>query len=79
MLVYFYLFGQMDSQGIPIPLMVAAGGGGIAAIGRFNPRPADVSLMQGKGFNSFLPLPGMSGQGNYKGAGKNKLVFLLSS
>jgi hypothetical protein len=37
-------------------------------------------LMQGKGFNSFLPRPGMSGQGNYKGAGKNKLLsFFLSS
>ncbi|KAK4036254.1 hypothetical protein OUZ56_028317 [Daphnia magna] len=60
---------QMDSQGIPIPLMVAAGGGGIAAIGRFSPRPADLSLVHGKGFNSFLPRPGMSGQGNFKGAG----------
>lgn len=66
----------MDSQGIPIPLMVAAGGGGIAAIGRFSPRPADLSLVHGKGFNSFLPRPGMSGQGNFKGAGKFPLLFL---
>ena len=69
---------QMDSQGIPIPLMVAAGGGGIAAIGRFSPRPADLSLVQGKGFNSFLSRPGMSGQGSYKGAGKNVFFVLLS-
>lgn len=67
----------MDSQGIPIPLMVAAGGGGIAAIGRFSPRPADLSLVQGKGFNSFLSRPGMSGQGSYKGAGKKPFFFCL--
>lgn len=59
----------MDNQGIPIPLMVAAGGGGMAAIGRFGPRPADLSLVHGKGFNSFLSRLGISGQGSFKGAG----------
>lgn len=79
--IYFWSLSlcvvQMDSQGIPIPLMVAAGGGGIAAIGRFSPRPADLSLVQGKGFNSFLSRPGMSGQGSYKGAGKNPVFSLF--
>lgn len=63
------LFLQMDNQGTAIPLMVAAGGGGMAAMGRFGPRPADLSLMHGKGFNSFLSRLGVSGQGNFNGAG----------
>lgn len=61
---------QMDAQGLPIPLLVAAGGGGIAAYTRLAPRPLDTSLVHGKGFNSFLSRLGVSGHGSLKGAGK---------
>lgn len=60
----------MDAQGLPIPLLVAAGGGGMAAYTRLGPRPLDTSLVHGKGFNSFLSRLGVSGHGNLKGAGK---------
>lgn len=59
----------MDAQGIPIPLMVAAGGGGSAAVGRFVSRPDFTSTILGKGFNAFLARLGISGQSIIKGAG----------
>jgi len=71
----------MDAQGIPVPLMVAAGGGGAAAVGRFVSRPDFTSTILGKGFNAFLARLGISGQSIIKGAGiihsaLNRLFFL---
>ena len=72
----------MDAQGIPVPLMVAAGGGGAAAVGRFVSRPDFTSTILGKGFNAFLARLGISGQSIIKGAGiihiaLNRLFFLI--
>jgi len=59
----------MDNQGIPIPLLVAAGGGGAVAHGRS-------ITIHGRGlFNNSLPKLGSSGHGTYKGAGKFTYFF----
>ena len=64
----------MDAQGIPIPLMVAAGGGGAAAVGRFAARTEFSTGILGKGFNAFLARLGVSGQSIIKGAGRFEYI-----
>ena len=60
---------QMDAQGQLVPLLVAAGGGGMAANTRFPLFTVDTTLVHAKGLDNFLPRLGVSGMGTSKGAG----------
>ena len=75
---------QLDDQGVPVPLLVAAGGGGLAAAGRFPSATAapgseevNISHINGRGLNPFVPGQGTSGRSLHKRSGKQVATWDL--
>ena len=69
---------------MPVPLLVAAGGGGLAAAGRFPSATAapgseevNVSHINGRGLNPFVPGQGTSGWSLHKRSGKQVATWDL--